>query len=244
MTDDLMACKPGALEGAEQRGVREVGSFAELMATPLVGPFNALVWRRNLEGDFAEVMAALPLGEGITTLEEEDLLALSLSEAGRAAVAAMLEDLHRLRGQGLEPVLDCVHGYLRDADPGIVPTDVFSFHVDSATAEAYTFLCTYHGLSSEGLANAEAVRKVDVPAIRAALLEAFGGEDDAAFAEYLSDQCFDLHYLPLAGARPYTFGVGNLWRIAVQHPGSKALPCIHRAPETPPGSEPRLLLIS
>lgn len=227
----------------EQFTVREVGSFEELMATPLEGALNALVWRRALVGDFAEVVAALPIAEGITTLEDEDLLGLPLSEAGRAAVAVMVEDLRRLRERGLEPVLDCVQGYLRDADPGMVPTDVFSFHVDSATVEADTFLCTYHGQSSEGLANAEAVRKVDVPEIRAALLEAFGGEDDAAFAEYLSDQCFDLHFQPQPGARPYAFGVGNLWRIAVQHPGSRALPCIHRAPETPPGSEPRLLLI-
>jgi hypothetical protein len=244
MMDDLKAGQPWAIEGMERLGVREVGSFEALMATPLVGPLNALVWRRKLKGDFAAVLAALPIGEGITTLEEEALLALPLSEAGRVAREVMLEDVRRLREQGLEPVLDCVHGYLRDADLGMVPTDVFSFHVDSATAEADTFLCTYHGLSSEGLANADAVRKVDVPEIRAALLEAFGGGDDAAFAEYLSDQCFDLHYQPLPGARTYSFGVGNLWRIAVQHPGSKALPCIHRAPETPPGSEPRLLLIS
>jgi hypothetical protein len=224
--------------------VLEVASFEELMAVPLEGAVNAVVWRRELEGDFAAVVAALPEGEGMEMLDEDELLDLPLSEAGRQAVAVMREDLRRLRERGLEPELDCVWGELRDAEPGLVPTDVYSFHVDSATAEADTFLCTYHGATSEGLANDEAVRKVDVPEIRAALLAAFGGADDEGFAEYLSEQCFDLHYQPLAGAKPFAFGVGNLWRVAVQHPGSRTLPCIHRAPGMPLGAVPRLLLIS
>ena len=76
------------------------------------------------------------------------------------------------------------------------------------------------------------------------LLQLFGGADDAEFAEYLSDNCYDLHYSPAPDARPFSFGIGNLWRIAVDWPGSSVPPCIHRAPEPPPGSPPRLLLIS
>ena len=125
-----------------------------------------------------------------------------------------------------------------------MPTDVYSFHVDSATVEADTWLCTYAEASSEGLSNEEAIRRVDIPETRALLLEEFGGEDDEAFAEYLADNCYDLHYLPLPGAQPFSFGVGNLWRIATQYPGSPVLPCIHRAPATVPGRPPRLLLIS
>lgn len=223
--------------------VLEVGSFEELMSARLVGEVNAVVWRRVLPGDFAAVVAALPPGEGIVTLDEEELLELPLNEGGRMAVAAMVEDLRRLRERGLDPVLDCVHSYLSDAVPELVPTDVFSFHVDSATAEADTFLCTYQGAPSEGLPNALARRKVDVLEIRAALLEAFGGEDDAGFGEHLSDCCYDLHYEPLPGAQPFGFGVGNLWRIATQWPGSEALPCIHRAPAMPLGAPSRLLLI-
>ncbi len=41
-----------------------------------------------------------------------------------------------------------------------------------------------------------------------------------------------------------SFGLGNLWRIAVDYPGSPVPPCIHRAPITRPGRPPRLLLIS
>jgi hypothetical protein len=43
-------------------------------------------------------------------------------------------------------------------------------------------------------------------------------------------------------AKPLRLGLGQLWRLAVDHPGSLVLPCIHRAPEEQPG-EKRLLLI-
>ena len=89
-----------------------------------------------------------------------------------------------------------------------------------------------------------AVRRVDVPATRAELLKIHGGPDDESFVRYLSDNCFDLHYAPTPGTEPYSFGLGNLWRIAIAHPGSPVLPCIHKAPSTLPGAPPRLLLIS
>jgi hypothetical protein len=47
-----------------------------------------------------------------------------------------------------------------------------------------------------------------------------------------------------AGARPYSFGTGNMWRIAIAWPGCPVPPCIHRAPESVAGAPPRLLLIS
>jgi hypothetical protein len=121
---------------------------------------------------------------------------------------------------------------------------VFSFHADSAPVAADTYLCSYFGPASEGLRNDEAVRRIDVPAIRAALLKEHGGWDDGGFREYLHEHCHDLHYIGTAGARPFSFGTGNLWRIATEHPGSGVPPCIHRAPETAPGQLSRLLLIS
>jgi hypothetical protein len=123
-------------------------------------------------------------------------------------------------------------------------TDVFSFHADSAPVETDTWLCTYHGPASEGLPNDEARRRVDIPETRAELLRRFGGPDDATFLEYLSEHHYDLHYAPRPNARPYSFGLGNLWRIAVDWPGGPVLPCIHRAPEHTPDQPPRLLLIS
>ena len=192
----------------------------------------------------SEVVEQLGVSDGITTLDDARLAALSVSAAGRVAIDILVKDQRLLRERGLDPVLNCIAGYPRDENAGPVPTDVFSFHSDSATVEADTWLCTYHGPASEGLRNDEAQRRVDIPKTRAELLKLYGGEDDAGFHEYLNENCYDLHYAPLAQARPFSFGLGNLWRIAVDYPGRPVPPCIHRAPATLPGDPPRLLLIS
>lgn len=233
-----MTCLP-----SNQARVRVVNSFEALVSGRFEDGINALCWPRTLEGDFSEVVELLKAGEGITALEEAQLVALPLSGEGRRAVDVLLEDLRLLREQEREPVLNCIQGYPRDEDPGPVVTDVFSFHADSAPVEADTWLCTYHGACSEGLINEQAIRRVDVPETRAELLALYGGDDDEGFAEYLSDCCYDLHYAALPGAQPYPFGLGNLWRIAVDWPGSPVPPCIHRAPDTAPGDPTRLLLI-
>lgn len=223
--------------------IKSVGSFNELVNTPFADGVNALCWERTLTGDFSEVVAHLGRGEGIASLDEARLSSLPLSAAGRAAVAMMLEDLRRLRERELDPVLNCIHGYPRDEQPGPVATDVFSFHADSAPVKADTYLCTYHGPASEGVRNEDAQRRVDIPATRAELLDLFGGADDDAFREFLKENCYDLHYAVAPYAQPYSFGLGNLWRIAIDYPGSPVPPCIHRAPTTLPGQS-RLLLIS
>lgn len=230
------------MDQATQR-VRPVGSFAELRATPFAGDVNALCWERTLPGDYAEVIAALGAGNGIVAIEDERLQALTLSAAGQRAAETLLADQALLRAHDLAPSLNCIYDCIRGPDAGIVPTDVLSFHVDTAPIEVDTWLCTYHGACSEGLANEAALRKVDQPAIRAALLQEYGGADDAGFAEFLSEHSYDLHYAPAPTVQPYPFGKFSLWRIATQWPGSPVLPCIHRAPENPAGS-PRLLLIS
>ena len=224
--------------------IKVVESFQELVSTPFGGGVNALCWRRTLPGGFGEVVERLGTGDGIVTLDEARLRSLPVSAAGRVAIDILLEDQRLLRERDLDPVLNCIHGYPRDEDAGPVRTDVFSFHTDSAPVEADTWLCTYHGRASEGLRNDEARRRVDVPETRAALLKRFGGKDDSGFLEYLGEHCYDLHYAPVAHARPFSFGIGNLWRIATQWPGSPVPPCIHRAPETFAGDPPRLLLIS
>lgn len=223
--------------------IRQVGSFAELVGTPFADGVNALCWPRTLTGDFDAVLAQIESGEGLETLDATRLRSLSLGGAARAAVAAMLADLELLETHGLAPVLNCIHGYPRDEDSGPVATDVFSFHADSAPVEADTWLCTYFGPASEGLRNEDALRRVDLPETRAELLRLFGGADDDAFREWLNENCYDLHYAPRAGAEPFGFGLGNLWRIATDWPGSPVPPCVHRAPATRPG-ERRLLLIS
>jgi hypothetical protein len=239
--------------------IKVVRSFEDLVSARFEDGVNAISWPRELSGDYREVVERLGLGVGITTIEEGRLEALlsgegSLSEAGRVAVEVMREDLRRLRELGLEPVLDGVNGYAprgaeggdeeMDAGEAVVRTDVCSWHVDSATCEADTWLCTYFGRSSEGLRSEEAIRRVDVPETRAELLRCYGGEDDEGFLEYLNDHYYDLHYVPVEGARGWSFGAGNLWRVATAYPGCAVPACIHRAPDPVAGELPRLLLIS
>jgi hypothetical protein len=193
-----------------------------------------------LTGDFAEVVQKIGSGDGIALLDESFLQGLHLSQAGHVAINEMLQDERLLSGLGLDPVLNCIHSYPSDDDAPI-STDVFSFHADSAPMQSETWLCTYFGASSEAIRNEEVVRHVDIPNTRAHLLKLYGGQDDEGFCEFLSENCYDLHYAALPHAEPYEFGTANLWRIAVEYPDSPVLPCIHRAPRT---NSPRLLLIS
>lgn len=235
---------PSSLPQPDCPRIKYVHSFEELVSTKFEDGVNALCWARTLPGDFDEIVAQFDVKEGRMALDEATLNGLVLSPAGQIARAILLADRKALADHGLSPVLDCIHGYPRDEEGGPVITDVYSFHVDSAPVEADTYLCSYNHTASEGLLNEEAVRKVDVPEIRAELLELYGGEDDEEFEEFLSDNCFNLHYAPLPEARPYFFGIGNLWRIAIAHPESLVPPCIHRAPVIEPGQPARLLLIS
>jgi len=230
------------VSGGRPNRVRRVSGFAELLTTPFAAGVNALCWERSLPGDFAEVAAKLPRGQGIAPVADEELAALTLSPAGRLAVDAMLADQRLLRDHELAPSLNLIHDCVPAAD-GPVPTDVTSFHVDSAPVEVDTWLCTYLGACSEGLANEDARLKVEVPAIRAQLLREYGGADDDGFVDFLHERSYDSHYAPKPGATPYPFGTFALWRIATRWPGSPVPPCVHRAPVNPPGS-PRLLLIS
>jgi hypothetical protein len=223
--------------------IKRVNSFQELVNTPFADGVNALCWERVLPGGFGEVVQRLGASDGVTPIDEARLRELLVSAAGRAAIEVLLEDQRLLREHGAAPVLNCFLGYPRDEEPEVVPTDVYSLHADSAPVQADTFLCTYHGAPSEGLRNEEAQRRVDAPETRAELLKLFGGEDGDEFREFLAENCYDLHYAPIPAAQPFSFGVGNLWRIATDWPGSPVPPCIHRAPATIPGQTPRLLLI-
>lgn len=153
--------------------IKLVPSFSSLLSTPFDHGVNALCWSRSLPGDYAEVVRFLGPGEGIVALDEERLRGLELSGKGKEAVETMLADLTLLRDAGRDPVLNIIYGYDRDEEGGPVPTDVMSWHVDSAPVEADTWLCTYHGAPSEVLLNDQALRKVDDPKIRAELLELY-----------------------------------------------------------------------
>lgn len=221
---------------------RTVASLVELANTPLAAGINAICWPRVLPGDAAEVAWSLEVNEPVASLEEAALRRLKLSEAGRTAVEALIHDLKSLKALGLRPELNCVSGYPRDERPGPIHTDVYSFHVDRAPVETDTWLCTYYGAPSEGVDNDEVTRRVDDLDTRAELLKAYGGADDGGFQEFMADHSYDLHYALKPFAQPYSFGVGNLWRVATQWPGSVVPACVHRAPQMRHG-ERRLLLI-
>lgn len=224
--------------------IKVVGCFEELVSTPFAEGVNAMCWRRQLSGDFGEIVEKLAVGKGITSIDDARLRTLELSAEGRVAREILLQDQELLRARELQPSLDCINEYLNEIEPELLRTDVQSWHVDSATVEADTYLCTYHGADSEGLRNEEAMRRVDAPVARAELRQLYGETDEDGFREFLHEHYLDLHYTPLPHAMPFSFGRGNLWRIATEHPGCPVPPCIHRAPATLPGQPPRLLLIS
>jgi len=224
--------------------IKMVGSFEELVSTPFGDGVNALCWPRTLAGDFQEIVARLGTIDEITSVDEDDLRALTLSAAGQIARETLIDDLRRLRDHELKPELNCIPAYPRDDESGPVPTDVYSFHADSANVMADTYLCSYTVASSEGLRPEDAVRCADIAETRAKLLKEYGGADDDGFKVFLNENFYDLHYVAAPDARPFCFGLGNLWRITTDCPGSPVPPCVHRAPATQPGQPPRLLLIS
>ena len=218
-----------------------VTSFHELVSTPFKGEMNAICWDRKLQGDFAEIVNKFELKENIRVLDEEDLVELQLSEQGQLAREILLNDFELLKTHGASPVLNLIKHYERDATYPFFPTDVYSFHVDRSPVPTDTFLCTYYGESSEILPNSQAEQKILVPEIREELKKLYHGADEG-FESFLTDRFFDLHYQAKPDSSPIGLGQGKLWRLAVDHPESLVLPCIHRAPEEKNG-QIRLLMI-
>jgi len=218
-----------------------VTNFQDLISTPFHGEINAICWTRKLIGDFSEIANKIELNGNIAVLDEDELFKLQLSEQGQLAREILLNDLKLLKAHGKAPILNLIKYYDRDETYPFFPTDVYSFHVDSSPVPTDTFLCTYHGEPSEILPNAQAIQKVLVPEIRDELKKIYRGADEG-FESFLSEHFFNLHYLPKLEAQPISLGLGNLWRLAVNHPESKVPPCVHRAPKEKNGQN-RLLMI-
>ena len=216
-------------------------NFQDLVSTPFNGGANAIGWKRELVGDFSEIVKQVELNGNIVELNQDELRAFKLSEQGQLAREILLNDFKLLKAHGASPVLNVIKYYDRDAAYPLFPTDVYSFHVDRSAIPTDTFLCTYQGDSSDILPNSEAIQKILVPEIRIELKKLYGGAEEG-FNAFLTEYFFDLHYQAKSGARPVALGQGNLWKLAVDHSESCALPCIHRAPKEK-NDQIRLLMI-
>lgn len=218
--------------------IRAVQNFQDLVSVPFRGTMNALCWERSLEGDFSEIVNNMKLSGNITEINLGELRALELSEKGQLARKILLSDMKLLEEHGASPVLNLIRHY--EKDDFFFPTDVYSYHVDRSPIPTSTFLCTYHGASSDILPNAQAEQKILVPEIRSELEKLHDGPKEG-FESFLSEHFFDLHYRAKEDTLPINLGTGHMWRLAVDHPDSECLPCIHRAPVE--DEEIRLLLI-
>ena len=221
--------------------IRFVQEFKDLVFTEFSDEVNAVCWSRNLKGDFAEITNQVDFKENMIELSDDQLRALHLSPDGSDARDILLSDLNHLRQIGASPVLNLIKCYDRDDRFQPLSADVYSFHVDRSDVPTDTYLCTYFGESTEILPNSQAIQKILIPEIRTELMKMYAGRDEN-FESFLKDYSYDLHYQPLPQARPLSLGLGNLWKLAVDHPGSHVLPCLHRAPREKV-DEKRLLLI-
>lgn len=221
--------------------VRYVTNFHDFVATPFSGVINAICWTRQLAGDFSEIVEKMAQTGNITEITPAELLELQLSEQGALAREMLLNDMQLLTAHNASPVLNVIKHYDRDDSYPFFPTDVYSFHVDRSPIPTDTILCTYYGASSDILPNAQGQQKIQIPEIRAELKKLYDGPEEG-FESFLSEHFFDLHYQAKPDARLISLGLGNLWRLACDYPGSNVLPCLHRAPREAYGQH-RLLLI-
>ncbi|HEY9259856.1 hypothetical protein [Chitinophaga sp.] len=221
--------------------IHYVTNFQDLVSTPFSGAINAIGWTRKLPGDFSEIVNKVALSGNITVIEQAELYELQLSKQGQLAREILLNDWKMLQAHGASPILNVIKYYDQDDTYPFFPTDVYSFHVDRSPIPVDTFLCTYYGESSEILPNSQGKKKVLIPEIRDELKKLYDGPAEG-FESFLSEHFFDLHYQAKPDAHPISLGLGNLWRLAVDHPESQVPPCLHRAPKEKPGQN-RLLMI-
>ncbi|WP_276134918.1 hypothetical protein [Polluticoccus soli] len=210
--------------------IQYVTNFQDFVSAPFKGDINAICWTRTLRGDFSEIVKQVALTGNITEIGPEEICDLPLSEQGQLAREILLNDLKILNAHGASPIINVVKCYDRDDTYPFFPTDVYSFHVDRSPIPVDTILCTYYGAPSEILPNTQGQKKILIPEIRDRLRKLYQGADDD-FESFLSEHFFDLHYQAMPDAHPISLGLGNMWRLAVDHPESLVPACIHRAPD-------------
>jgi hypothetical protein len=221
--------------------IHSVTNFQDLISTPFIGENNAICWKRELIGDFSEIVEKIEIDENIVELDLEELRELQLTDKGNLAREILLNDMKLLKNHGASPILNIIKYYERDDSFPFFPTDVYSFHVDRSPIPTDTFLCTYYGESSEIVPNSQAIQKILIPEILEELKKLYDGTEKD-FEEFLRENFFYLHYQAQPNAQIISLGIGNLWKLAVDYPKSQVLPCLHRAPKEK-NRQNRLLLI-
>jgi len=194
-----------------------------------------------LIGDFAEIVQKIEVEENMVELHTDELLEMELSEQGHLAREILLNDMKTLETHGAAPTLNLIKYFERDDSYPIFPTDVYSWHVDRSPIPSDTILCTYYGATSEILPNAQAIQKVLIPEVRDELKKLYQGSEEN-FELFLMEHFFDLHYLAQSEEQFIKLGLVHICRLAIDHPGSKVLPCVHHAPIEKNG-QVRLMLI-
>ena len=218
-----------------------VNTFQALANEVFEDHVNALCWYRHLDYNFKEIVEKLTLIEDITEISIAQLEQLKLSDSASKARDVIIYDITLLTELGASPSLNLIKEYQRDEELDFISTDVYSFHIDRSPLATDTYLCTYYGAASDIISNDQVEQKIHIPEIRQKIKSLFDGEDHE-FDDFLEETYMDLHYQPKNGATPLNLGIGHLWRLAVDHPDQKVLPCVHRAPKENAG-ELRLLLI-
>jgi hypothetical protein len=84
-----------------------VSSFEELVNTSFIGKVNAICWKRQLDGDFEEIVSQIELEENMVELNEKALLKLNLSAKGLLAREVILNDLQLLKAHGALTLFKC-----------------------------------------------------------------------------------------------------------------------------------------
>ena len=107
--------------------IQIVTSFQDLVSTPFRGDVNALCWKRELVGDFSEIVDKIEPNDNITVVDEDELRGLQLTEQGQLAREILLSDLELLKSYGASPVLNVIKSYERDDTFPFFSTDVYSF---------------------------------------------------------------------------------------------------------------------
>ncbi len=189
--------------------IQQVNSFEELSETPFERGLNALCWPRVLAGNFGQVVDELGRSnDGVVKIDERMLARLALAADGKLAAEAMRTDLQRLRELDLEPELNCITAYPRD--PGTVPTDVYSFHVDEAPIENRHLVVYLLWTRERRVAqHDQALACLEIEALKNALWQQFRGSDATAFDTYVKEHSYHLHYRAKPGARPGLLVLGT-----------------------------------